>query len=176
MRRSPRTPAHRAGGFTLLEILVVIAIIGTIVTFAVLSLGSRALDEQLETESERLYQLLAIAAEDAEIQSLDLGWRYTDRGYEFLALTTAGEWSPLQTSGSLRARTLPQPLFIDLSVEGRALPPSAPGEELVEPQVLLLSSGEVSSFRLDLKARGHKPYVRLQGDALGRLSKKRINE
>jgi general secretion pathway protein H len=168
--------ARRAAGFTLLELLVVLAIIGTIVTFAALSLGSRALDEQLETEAERLFQLLSIAAEDAEVQGIDLGWRYTSQGYEFLALAQSGEWARLETGGSLRARALPQPLAIDLSVEGRALPPSSPNEELVEPQVLLLSSGEASSFRLDMRARGHKPYVRLEGDALGRLSKKRFAE
>ena len=156
--------------------MVVVLIIGIIVTFAVLSLGNRALDDELESEGERLHQLLAIAGEDAEVQGLDLGWRYIGGGYEFLILNQDGIWVPLPGLGALRARNLPQPLYIDLSIEGRAVSPSSPADKPVEPQVLLLSSGETTAFRLDLRATGYKPFLRLQSDALGRLQKQRFEE
>lgn len=180
--RTPGAVDHAAGargrqrGFTLLEILIVVLIIGIIVTFAVLSLGNRALDDELETEAERLHQLLAIAEEDAEVQGIDLGWRYTGEGYEFLALDPAGTWAPWPGGGVLRARELPQPLYIELTIEGRAVSPSSPADKPVAPQVLLLSSGETSAFRLDLRAHGYQAFLRLQGDALGRLSKQRFEE
>jgi len=173
MRRP--APARAQRGFTLLEILIVLAIIGVIVTFAALSLGSRAIDDQLETEATRLQQLLAIAVEDAEVQGLDLGWRFTAEGYEFLVLTPSGEWQPLPSGSSLRRRNLPDALYLDLNLEGQAIPPASPANKTPEPQVLLLSSGEVSPFRLDVRAHGYKPYIRLQGDALGRMKRTRMD-
>ncbi len=107
--------------------MIVVLIIGIIVTFAALSLGSRTVADQLETEAERLHQLLAIAAEDAEVQGIELGWRYTSDGYEFLTLNDAGEW--VQFGGVLHERGLPQPLYIDLAVEGRAVAPSSPADK-----------------------------------------------
>lgn len=173
--RDTRTPAsaRAAAGFTLIEVLVVVLIIGVIVTFAALSLGSRTLEDQLETEAKRLQQLISIAGEEAEVQGLDLGWRYTDRGYQFLTLDQEGHWVPWP-SGALRARELPQPLYLDLNIEGRTVAPSSPADKEVEPQILILSSGETTAFRLDLHAQDYEPYVRLEGDALGRLKTERI--
>ena len=168
------TSRRAARGFTLLEILVVVLIIGIIVTFAALSLGNRAIDSQLEDEAERLHQLFAVASEDAEVQGLELGWRYLPDGYEFLVLNQDG-WQPF-AAGPLRSRTLPNALYLDLNVEGHAIPPAAESDKTREPQVLLLSSGESSPFRLDMHAHGYRPYVRVEGDALGRLSKKRFEE
>jgi general secretion pathway protein H len=164
-----------ARGFTLLEILVVIVIVGIIASLATLSLGNRAIDTQLDDEGERLHQLFELACEDAEVQGLELGWRYTQQGYEFLVLDPSGAWEPF-SGGPLRARALPGVLYIDLSVEGRTMPPASASDKPAEPQVLLLSSGDSSPFRLDLHARGYQPYVRVEGDALGRIRKQRIDQ
>ncbi|HZP12151.1 MAG TPA: type II secretion system minor pseudopilin GspH [Nevskiaceae bacterium] len=166
--------ARAARGFTLIEILVVVLIIGIIITFAALSLGNRTLDSQLDNEGERLHQLFALAVEDAEVQGLELGWRYTPDGYEFLVLNQGSGWQPFE-AGPLRERPLPGALYIDLSVEGRTVPPAG-GKNAAEPQVLLLSSGDASPFRLDLHAHGYQPYIRLEGDALGRLRKQRFDQ
>lgn len=167
-------PARAARGFTLIEILVVVLIIGIIITFAALSLGNRALDSQLDNEGERLHQLFALAVEDAEVQGLEIGWRYTADGYEFLVLNN-GSWEPFG-AGPLRQRPLPGPMYIDLSVEGRTVPPASSGDKNSGPQVLLLSSGDASPFRLDLHAHGYQPYIRVEGDALGRLRKQRVDQ
>lgn len=166
----------RAGGFTLLEILVVVLIIGIIVTFAVLSLGNRSIDDRLDNEAKRLQQLITVAAEDAEVQGVDLGWRYVDDGYEFLALDRDGHWKPFPQTQILRPRTLPQPMYLDLNVEGHALGPASQADKIVEPQVLILSSGEASAFRVDVRAHDYRPFLRIQGDALGRVTMKRFED
>ncbi|NKF23138.1 prepilin-type N-terminal cleavage/methylation domain-containing protein [Solimonas marina] len=110
-------------GFTLIEILVVIFIIGIIVTFATLSIGDRVQSDQIETEAKRLQQLFAMAGEDAEMQGMQIGFVYTDQGYAFVTTGASGRWVPI-TSGPLRPRKVKEPIELTLKVEGRSVPPT----------------------------------------------------
>lgn len=157
-------------GFTLLELLIVVVIMGLMATFAVLSLGSRALDDRLDTEARRLNELIALAAEEAVLQGAELGFVLTADGYSFLVLKD-GKWIPLEAAGALRPRVIEEPLFIELRVEDLPVTPARlddPKAEL-KPQVLLLSSGEATAFQLKLRARNFGVYFQLDGDVLGRL-------
>lgn len=169
----------QAAGFTLLELLVVIVIIGILATFATLSIGNRALDDRLEVESQRLEQILRLASEEAETKGIEIGFRYTQEQYEFLVTGKDGLWAPHTSSGPLRPRLIPQPFYLELQVENRSVAPASDAPEnkdqKVTPQILLLSSGEVTAFTIDVKADNYAPYYRLQGDALGKITRERFD-
>lgn len=112
--------AQRHGGFTLLELLVVVVIIGILITFAMLSISNRAVSDRLETEAARLQQLFEVAREDAELQGIELGFIRTDFGYAFL-VANEGRWMPIP-EGPLRTRPLPPPMTLWLQVDGREVP------------------------------------------------------
>ncbi|MBI3171125.1 MAG: type II secretion system minor pseudopilin GspH [Hydrocarboniphaga effusa] len=171
---STRPSALAPHGFTLFELLIVIVIIGIMASFAVLSLGSRALDERLDTEARRLNELIALAAEEAVLQGTELGFIQTADGYAFLVLKE-GKWLPLEDNGALRPRALNEPFYLELRMEDRPVAAAKLDDEKVElkPQVLLLSSGEATAFRLDLHARNFAVYFQLEGDVLGRLKLER---
>jgi general secretion pathway protein H len=158
-------------GFTLLEVLVVVVIIGVMATLAVLSIGSRSLDDNLALEARRLQELLVLAADEAVLQGVELGFVQTVDGYEFLVLKE-GKWLPLEEAGPLRARALGEPFYLRLQVDGRAVAPVKTNDPKTElkPQVVLLSSGDATEFILDLKARQYDPFYRLSGDLLGRMT------
>ena len=161
-----------AAGFTLIEIMVVVVIIAVLASFAVLSIGTRALDDRMETEARRLQELMTLALDEAVLQGAELGFIQTGDGYAFLALKD-GKWLPLEEAGALRGRVLGDPFYLQLRVEGRAVAPVTDEDERKEaelkPQVLLLSSGEATEFSLALRARDYAPHYLLEGDALGRL-------
>ena len=143
-----------AAGFTLLELLVVIVIIGIVVTIGVLGIGVvGGLDRELARETERLGALLDLALEDAEFQSRDLGLRFAEDRYEF-ALSAyrvdadghrVREWAPLEDE-FFRSYSLPSGVEAELEIDGRAVSLRERGgpQERYLPQVFLLSSGEIS--------------------------------
>lgn len=153
---------------------MVVVIIGIITTFASLSMGSRALDDQLENEAQRLKQVMSLAEDDAQAKGIEIGFRQTRTGYDFLATAQDGKWASYAQSGPLRARTLPEPLLMELTVEGHALPPPTAEDSkkgsLIVPQILLLSSGEATAFSITLSAHGLHQFYKISGNALGALS------
>lgn len=159
------------------------------VSFAVLSVGDRALADQLQIEARRLNATLRFAAEEAEMKGLLIGFRYTDEYYEFVTLDEKGKWAPL-AQGPFRRHALTAPFEVDLRVEGRAVPPAAPlpvrsdddddedekedeDDEGLKPQILLLPSGETSAFTLALRAGGLRQFYRVEADALGKFDFRR---
>lgn len=157
--------SNRPNGFTLLEVLVVVVIIGIILTFAVLTVGDRSRAESVEQETERLAALLKLSSEEAVLQARELALQLTADGYAFLALDR-DTWKTLVDDELLRPRRLPAEVELTATIEGEVA--SGQGEdEREQPRIYLLSSGEMTAFTLDL--RDAKSHYRLRGEPDGKL-------
>ncbi len=174
VQRAP-CPIRHTTGFTLLELLVVLIIIGIIVSFAVVSVSRRGPLDQLEEEAKRLQTLLHVAKDEAVLQAWQIGVRFHEDGYAFLILTEEG-WRPPADDQILRTRTLPEDIRAQLSVESEEVSLDVPGEEEESedgedpgPQVLLLSSGEATPFELVLRHEAVDGSVTLIGNLKGEL-------
>ncbi len=129
--------------------LVVIVIIGVMVTFATLSLGDGGRAERIETEARRLAALLQLAGDEAVLNARELGVRFDEAGYGFLALQPGSGWVVLSDDPLLRPRTLPDGIAVNLLLDGLPADLSETPEEPT-PHLLLLSSGERTPCELEV--------------------------
>ena len=180
MNRTADPRSARSAGFTLLEVLIVITIIGILAAVVGLKIGNRAMDDRMQAEAERLYQLVQLAQEETQVKGVALGLRFTADGYQFLALNDKGQWAEYGT-GVLRTRQFDPVFYTELHVEGRMVPPAQTqqrgdlndAKNQVQPQILLLPGGETTAFAVDLKAQNYPSWFHIESDALGRLREER---
>jgi len=147
---SPR----RGAGFTLIEILVVLLIIGIMIAGAVLSIGVTGGDRDLEKERERVLALTDYLRDQAGLQNREYGMRCFIGGYEFLVYDPrSGRWQRVQDDTATRPRHLPPGLVMQVSIEGRdiVLPRETVEAEDLVPQIMLYSSGDLNLFELTLR-------------------------
>ncbi|MHB8814527.1 MAG: prepilin-type N-terminal cleavage/methylation domain-containing protein [Steroidobacteraceae bacterium] len=118
----PGRRASRSAGFTLLEILVVVMIIGIVTAGMLLSMSFAGKDTALETESKRLLSLMNYAREQAELQTRDYGIYFGQHGYVFVVYDVrTGAWRTVDEDDALRERTLPSGLDFKLIVDARSI-------------------------------------------------------
>lgn len=154
----------RIKGFTLLEVLVVLIIIGILVSMVALSMN-RPHGDELRTEAQRLQVLLEFAAQEALLQGKEYGVFFSPQGYEFRQLTAAG-WRSVEGVAQLRARQLPGEMRLRLTLDGVVMDLRA--QQRQDVQVFLLSSGEMTPFELRLETP-EEGSVMLQGSITGQF-------
>ena len=156
--RARSIPAQQ--GFTLLELLVVLVIIGVMVSMVTLSFNILGPDREVEEQTRRFWAVLRQAREEAEIQALDLAVYVSATDYEFLRFDTRhNEWRQITDDNLYAARTLPEGLRLRVWLEGRelVLKPGLPDRSKKDesqkwpPQLTILSSGDVVPFQLQIE-------------------------
>ena len=161
--------------------MVVLVLIGIIFTFAMLSLGGDDYAELMEQESHRMTTLLELASDEAVLRGEELAVLFSEDGYEFLVLNEE-RWQASEEDGLLKAYTLPADVELRLEIEGE--PPILTAaaaaddadkkdqdeEEPLEPQVFILSSGEMTPFTVILESHQSRFRYHLTASLLGAVS------
>ena len=147
---------RRHRGFSLLELLVVLVILGVLVSMYTLSSGLTGSDQDIEEETERLNALLRLASEDSTLNGREMGLRFYRQQYEFSMLRQvedAWEWVPLDDDELFRPRALSEDYDLELVIEGRevALKDERNEKDAYKPQVFIFSSGEFTPFSLAIR-------------------------
>ena len=143
------TGYRSTSGFSLLELVVVIAMMATLTAVIVPRLNIGGDKDLVKTESIKLAELTRRASEESMFKTRELGIRFTDGEYQFLKLDgdgRSGKWVGYDES-VFRKREWPDDFEVEIELAGVNLQLESAEEfkidEKTRPHVMFLSNGEV---------------------------------
>ncbi len=165
-------------GFTLVEILVVVLIIGIGFAAAFLSVDILGDDTELEDEARRLVTLLSLANEEALLTGRTIGVLVEETGYSFFSFdsivaedgTRTRQWLSMDTDDFFKTRNFRNELHAELYLDEREIVLVDPNDtETPRPQIIILASGETTPFEMRISREFTDRYYTLIGQNNGAL-------
>ncbi len=175
---------NRQAGFSLIEIMIVVVILGIVLSVASLSLGVLGGERELQTEARRFMALAEVAQDEATMQGRDFGIEIMTTAYRFVEYDALGaQWADIPDDETLRLRSLPNEIEFELLMEDtRVLLDDDPAQfddpdersllsrtDIYAPHLLVYSSGDTTPFELRLLRRYDDRAVVIRGNALGAM-------
>lgn len=161
-------------GFTLVEIMAVVFIIGIIVGLAALSIGGHS-EKLLNSEAQRLFQKIRLAVDEAEYTNNEFGMALVDQGsYVFFRFDEQlMEWVE-QDKEFFKPVDMDEGFELELDTSENKLDTSVLytkakkeavtdyGEKQhVEPEIIFFSDGQITPFKLSIsnKSLSRKSFI-----------------
>jgi general secretion pathway protein H len=163
---SPKQQYRLQQGFTLIEVMLVIVLIGVMVSAVQFTFSGNKPEQLLEQNSARFSGVFDVAAEYGLLNNVELGLFIEKNSYQFLGYDGVS-WSPIVDNPLFEVYTLPEGIEItlqldDLPIKEPLLFDSAllinedetddftddPKKKKIIPQVYMLSGGDITPFSL----------------------------
>ena len=192
MPRAAQVGATRSHGFSLIELLVTIVVIGVAVGFVLLNPRVLRQTPPLEEAIFEFASRIELARDEAALQGRNFGVRFYPDGYTFLDLDPeSGAWITMTGDKLLARAEFSRDMIPELTVDDRQIELEPPADSIdpdddeepifdgfgniVEraaepPHVVILASGEVTPYVLEMELVGTDDYIRLDSDFFGEMS------
>lgn len=135
-------------GFTLIEILVVVVILGITASVAMLAFGNFGEDERIEAEAERFAQKLKLVRHHAILEATPYAIEVSQKRYSIYTFSAPNLWQEV-SSPRLKPHTFPQKISASLTLVS-----SSKGRRIV-----IQPSGEITPFILNFSPLGKPPVA-----------------
>lgn len=162
----------RRDGFTLIEILVVLTIVGVMIAGALLSLGVVGVDRSHERDAERLRAMLDYLRDRAELEGREYGVLLDEEGYRFLTFDPERrEWQVNRTPPLRPARWAGE-RRVELTIDGRrvVLTARTKTDQGLQPQIGVDALGEFTQFSLRWPGVASQASLQLHIDQRGAVT------
>ena len=151
-------------GFTLIEVMLVVALIGVIVTLVQINFVGSNAEEKLKRESLRFAGVFELAAEYALLNNLELGIVLEEEQYQIVGFDGV-RWSNLPDNTLFAPHKFADDIIFDLQLDDLPLeqPPlfdsetfvveqddfTEEEEKIIVPQLYILSGGDITPFSIE---------------------------
>ena len=179
--------AKRQQGFTLLEVMLVVLLMGLMAAAVTLSMGGGSQQQALSREAQRFIATTEALQDEAVLSGTFFGIVVEKNKYHYV-MFHENKWQPVEKDNLLVERELPEGVTTNLEVEGLPLEQDEQqqswfDEPLIddaaeqkkkfpEPKIMLLPSGEMTGFKLRFISQDGdgKPLKQLvSGNGLGQM-------
>lgn len=145
-------------GFTLIEILIVIIIIGIVSSIALLAFGDFGKHRAVKMAAEHLVAYIKLIQHQAILENTNFGLVIESRGYHAVHFGQ-NRWQAVNPHSSLRSYSFPENTLIHLQtrLQNGNLP------------IMIYSSGELTPFQLSLGTSHQATVITIIGDSQGEL-------
>lgn len=158
----------RSRGFTLIEMLVVVVIVGILASTVTLGFLGSDREQNLRTEAERLAELIEMARSEAVQRNEEWGLTIQPKGYRFLVLDSITNSWVEQKTGPFRPRETPD-MKLSVQVDALTTIPGADREKSA-PEIIMFSSGEQTPFEIEITPEWKSIPWSVKSDGLARAS------
>jgi len=171
-------------GFTLIEIMVVVIIVATVVSIALLSVGVIGEDNEIDKERRRLATLIEMVQDDAMMQGREFGVELMTSSYRFVEFDPlTRQWAEVPGDELYRLRFLPEGVEFALYIDDKLIPLDEDPQKLDDPSKSMIStgikpyiphlfvfaSGESSVYEIRLRRPQTDYELIMRGDVLGQI-------
>lgn len=148
-------------GFTLIEILVVLLIIGITMGFAVMSFGDFGEKRGIIVAAEQFTNYVKLVQQQAILETSTLGIRIHDNGYQVLRFQAPASWVPLPLNSIFHRHHFPKGLVVHLhNIENKQ----------GNPAIIINSSGDMTPFVLDFGSAKQTAISTITGKSNGSIT------
>ncbi|MGE6434679.1 type II secretion system minor pseudopilin GspH [Shewanella baltica] len=185
----------RHAGFTLMEVMLVILLMGLTAAAVTMSIGNSGPQQALDRTARQFIAATEMVLDETVLSGQFIGIVIEKTSYQFVFYKD-GKWEPLDKDRLLSEKQMEPGVVMNLVLDGLPLvqddeeddswfkepliEPSADDKKKhPEPQVMLFPSGEMSAFELTFITKtdkGQQVEALVVGDALGRLTIGRPDE
>lgn len=157
-------PERRQRGFSLLEMLIVILILGILYSLAG-SMLNLSISDPLNEEQQRLRERILLAQDESLVRSRSLALGFGKKGYVFFAQGDQGQWARITQDALLGMYAFAGEYEQTVYLQGQEV--VLPDMDALTPQVFILPTGEMRPFEWRLRT-GSEREAMLKFDNVGR--------
>ena len=155
--------ARPTRGFTLIEMLVVVVVVGVLASVVVVGFVGADKEQELKTEARRLALLIELARDEALQRNEEWGVFVEPDSYTFAIYDPAlGKWSE-QEDRRFRERQIDN-MTLAIKAEKLVIPGQVEGQSI--PQIVIFSSGEQTPFEIVLAPEWQTRAWRIESDGV----------
>ena len=164
-----RPDLPRLAGFSLLELLVVLIIIGIIITAATLTMGNMGKNKKIQNAGRHFADRLNLVEEQAILEPNTFGLEINNNGYGFYRIVTVKgkkKWQQIEDNRLLQFQMWPKGTQITLTLSKQS------GSPIPGPRIIVTASGETTAFKLQLGSNTLQYTIETNGN--GAIMQKRF--
>ena len=153
-------------GFTLIEILVVVLIIGITIGFALLAFGDFGNKRRILISAEQFVNYVKFVQHQAILESSTLGITLNNNNYQVLRFQSTLTWQGMPNRSIFHQQHFPYGAIVRLennTAKSR------------NPQIIINSSGDMTAFILNLSTNKEATIAKVIGNSNGEVALQLLN-